>query len=181
MTRTLPEARPLPRGRRALVIAGLIVAIVGPGTAHTAPPAPLLADRIEVFKADRRLVLLREGKALATYRVSLGADPVGAKREEGDHRTPEGAYVIDFHKSDSAYHLALHISYPNDEDRRQAAQRGVSPGGAVMIHGLPNDLPGFLPIHRTHDWTDGCIAVTDREIEEIAAAVPDGTPIEIHP
>jgi murein L,D-transpeptidase YafK len=166
---------------RAGALVALAALLVGPGAGRTAPSAVLLADRIEVFKAAHRLVLLRDGKPLRSYRVSIGANPRGPKRQEGDHRTPEGRYIIDFHKNDSAFHLALHISYPNEEDRRQAALRGVSPGGSVMIHGLPNDVPGFALIHRHRDWTDGCIAVTDREIEEIAAAVPDGTPIVIHP
>jgi murein L,D-transpeptidase YafK len=168
-------------GLRAGAVVALAALLIGPGAGHTAPSAVKLADRIEVFKAEHRLVLLRDGKPVKSYRVSIGTNPVGPKREQGDHRTPEGTYVIDFHKRDSAFHLALHISYPSEEDRRQAALRGVSPGGSVMIHGLPNDWPGFAVIHRYHDWTDGCIAVTDREIEEIAAAVPDGTPIVIHP
>lgn len=173
------------RGRISGLRAGAIIALaalmVGPGAGHTAPSAVLLADRIEVFKNMHQLILYRDGSVLRRYRISIGADPVGPKRQQGDHRTPEGRYVIDFHKRDSAFHLALHISYPNEEDRRQAALRGVSPGGSVMIHGFPNGWPGFALIHRHYDWTDGCIAVTDREIEEIAAAVPDGTPIDIHP
>jgi murein L,D-transpeptidase YafK len=142
---------------------------------------PLVADAIEVFKAKRELVLLKEGKPLKTYRVALGGDPVGPKRQQGDHRTPEGHYIIDFHNSSSAFHLSLHISYPNADDRRQAARRGVAPGVAIMIHGLPNGLGWVGEAHRLRDWTDGCIAVTDSEIEEIARAVPDGTPIIIHP
>jgi murein L,D-transpeptidase YafK len=168
-------------GLRAGLIVALAALVIGPGAGHTAPSAVLLADRIEVFKNMHELILYRDGKALKHYRISIGGNPVGPKRQQGDHRTPEGSYVIDFHKPDSAYHLALHISYPNDEDRRRAALRGVSPGGSVMIHGLPNGWPGFIFIHRHRDWTDGCIAVTDPEIEQIAAAVPDGTPIVIHP
>src|SRR5215472_9846456 len=105
-------------GLRAAATLALAL-LLGPGAGHTAPSAVLLADRIEVFKAKHRLVLFRDGKALKTYRVSIGANPVGPKQQQGDHRTPEGRYVIDFHKSDSAFHLALHISYPNDDDRRQ--------------------------------------------------------------
>jgi murein L,D-transpeptidase YafK len=142
---------------------------------------PAVADLVEVFKSERKLVLLSHGEALKTYQVALGGNPVGPKREQGDHRTPEGRYVIDFHNLRSAYHLALHISYPNAEDRRQAARRGVAPGGAIMIHGLPNGLRWIGEAHHLRDWTDGCIAVTNSEIEEIARAVPDGTPIIIYP
>jgi murein L,D-transpeptidase YafK len=164
-----------------VVLAALACLSGGASVARSASPEITRADRIEVFKAERRLVLLKDGRPLKTYRVSLGADPVGPKRQEGDHRTPEGRYTIDFHKYDSAFHLALHISYPNDKDRREAARRGVSPGGSIMIHGLPNGLAWFGLVHARRDWTDGCIAVTDSEIEEIARAVPDGTEIVIHP
>jgi murein L,D-transpeptidase YafK len=159
----------------------ILACLSGASVARPTSPDITLADRIEVFKAERRLVLLKDGRPLKTYRVALGADPVGPKRQEGDHRTPEGRYTIDFHKPDSAFHLALHISYPNEEDRRQAARRGVSPGGSIMIHGLPNGLAWFGRLHARRDWTDGCIAVTDSEIEEIARAVPDGTVIVIYP
>ena len=148
--------------------------------AETSARLPI-ADTIEVFKAKRELVLLKDGKPLKSYRVALGGDPVGPKRQQGDHRTPEGRYIIDFHNSSSAFDLSLHISYPNADDRRQAARRGVAPGGAIMIHGLPNGLGWVGEAHRLRDWTDGCIAVTDSEIEEIARVVPDGTPIVIHP
>jgi murein L,D-transpeptidase YafK len=168
---------------RSFTLAIAALACLGSAPSLARPPSPdtALADRIEVFKAERRLVLLRDGQALKTYRVALGADPVGPKRQEGDHRTPEGRYTIDFHKPDSTFHLALHISYPNEEDRRRAARRGISPGGSIMIHGLPNGLAGFGRVHASRDWTDGCIAVTDGEIDEIARAVPDGTVIVIYP
>lgn len=100
---------------------------------------------------------LKDGQSFKTYRVALGADPIGPKRQEGDHRTPEGRYTIDFHKPDSAFHLALHISYPNEEDRREAARSGVSPGGSIMIHGLPNGLAWFGRVHAHRDWTDGAL------------------------
>ena len=167
---------------RSFTLALAILAFLsGASVAHPASPDSALADRIEVFKAERRLVLLKDGQPLKTYRVALGADPVGAKRQQGDHRTPEGRYIIDFHKPDSVFHLALHISYPNEEDRRQAARRGASPGGSIMIHGLPNGFAWVGRLHARRDWTDGCIAVTDSEIEEIARAVPDGTVIVIYP
>ncbi len=139
------------------------------------------ADRILVEKAARTLTLFRGTTPLTIYRVALGREPVGPKREEGDHRTPEGFYTIDRRKPDSDFHLALHISYPNQEDVAQASARGVSPGSDIMIHGLPNGYGWIGALHRRKDWTDGCVAVTDQEIEEIWRAVPDGTAIEIRP
>jgi len=118
---------------------------------------------------------------LKEYRVALGFSPVGPKQHEGDGRTPEGNYKIDFHKSDSAFHRALHISYPDAVDTARAAEAGVAPGGDIMIHGLPNGFSAAGLTHRLHDWTAGCIAVTDSEIDEIWASVSDGTPIEIRP
>ncbi len=144
-------------------------------------PALPAADRVLVEKAARRLTLLREGRPLKTYRVALGGNPLGHKEQEGDQRTPEGVYTIDFHKADSSFHRALHITYPNAEDTARAAARGVPAGGDIMIHGLPNENPDWGALHVERDWTAGCIAVTNEEIEEIWAAVADGTPIEIRP
>jgi len=148
--------------------------------AHAKESLPT-ADAIEVFKARRELVLLRDGKPIKTYKVSLGIHPAGTKERQGDRRTPEGRYVIDYHNYASAFHLSLHISYPSAQDRKRAAARHVPPGGDIMIHGLPNGMGALSALLRGVDWTDGCIAVDDEEIEEIAEAVPDGTPIVIHP
>lgn len=142
-------------------------------------PPETVADKILIEKKDRRLTLLTHGKALKTYRVALGRNPVGKKLEEGDKRTPEGMYVIDRRKEQSRYHRALHVSYPNQEDIAQAKARGVSPGGDIMIHGLPNGIGFVGNLHVKRDWTLGCIAVTNPEIEEIWRAVPDGTVVEI--
>jgi len=144
-------------------------------------PPNAVADRVLVEKAARRLSLLRDGNPLKVYRVALGGDPIGAKEQEGDQRTPEGIYVIDFHKEDSDYHRALHVSYPDSRDIERAKAQGVSPGGDIMIHGIRNGRGWIGAFHRRTDWTAGCIAVTDSEIEEIWRAVPDGTPIEIRP
>ena len=144
-------------------------------------PSDAVADRIRVEKAARRLTLLRGDNILKTYRVALGGAPVGPKEQEGDQRTPEGLYRIDFHKADSDYHLALHISYPEQRDIDRAAAQGVPPGSDIMIHGIRNGCGWIGAFHRRSDWTAGCIAVTDFEIEEIFRAVPDGTPIEIRP
>lgn len=139
------------------------------------------ADRIVVEKAQRRLTLYRDGIALTSYRIALGRAPIGPKQAEGDNRTPEGFYLIDRRKADSDYHRALHISYPNETDRVHAAARGVSAGGDIMIHGQRNGFGALAAITQKRDWTAGCIAVTDAEIEEIWRLVPDGTPIEIRP
>jgi murein L,D-transpeptidase YafK len=116
---------------------------------------------------------------LKTYVVALGRHPDGKKAEEGDGKTPEGTYTIDRRKIKSNFHRALHISYPNGSDAAQAKLRGVSPGGDIMIHGLPNLLSFVGQYHTIRDWTQGCVAVTNQEIEEIWRAAPDGTPVEI--
>ncbi len=142
---------------------------------------PLHADRVVVLKKERTLQLLSSGKVIKTYKVALGGDPVGPKTRQGDHKTPEGVYVLDSRNAHSQFHRAIHISYPSARDRAAARAKGVSPGGDVFVHGLPNGYGWVGPSHREKDWTDGCIAVTDEEIEEIWIAVADGTPIEIRP
>jgi murein L,D-transpeptidase YafK len=142
-------------------------------------PAGSDADLVVIDKSERSLTLFRESQRLKMYQVSLGGNPVGHKRQEGDGRTPEGVYTIDFHKRDSAFHRALHISYPSAADIRSAKARGVSPGGDIMIHGLPNGFGFVGSLHRRRDWTEGCVAVTNNEIEELWRAVPDGTPVKI--
>ncbi len=137
-------------------------------------------DKVVVYKGERRLELWRRGKLIKQYRISLGGNPVGHKQQEGDSRTPEGEYVIDYRNPNSRFHKSLHISYPNEEDRRRARERGVSPGGDIMIHGLPNGMD-LAAVISEFDWTDGCIAVNNREIEEIWQAVPNGTAITLKP
>lgn len=139
------------------------------------------ADRIVVYKSERRLDLYRDGKLLKSYHASLGRQPVGPKRREGDGRTPEGSYVIDGRLPHTPYFLGLHISYPDAEDRAEAAAMGVSPGGAILIHGVGWVKGGVSAAEARTDWTEGCIAVTNAEIAEIWAAVDDGTPIDIRP
>ena len=138
-------------------------------------------DRVVVNKARREMLLLAGGNVLRAYRIALGFDPVGHKTREGDGRTPEGRYVIERRNPRSAYHLALRISYPNQGDRQRAEALGVDPGGDIMIHGLPNGVDSAGRGHPERDWTRGCIAVSDTEIEEIWSLVADGTAIEINP
>lgn len=125
--------------------------------------------------------LLANGKVIRTYKVALGRGGLAPKEKEGDARTPEGHYTIDSRNASSAYHKALHISYPNAEQRQRAAKRGISPGGAIMIHGLPNGMGWVGATQRFYDWTLGCIDVTNQEIDEIWTLVPMGTPVEIRP
>ena len=134
-----------------------------------------------VLKAPRRLLLLRGARVLRDYAIALGRTPVGPKRNRGDGRTPEGRYRIDGRVADSRFHRALRISYPNDDDRAFARRAGVDPGGDVMIHGLPDGERWVGEAHRAFDWTNGCIGVTDDEMDEIWELVDDGTPIEIRP
>jgi tetratricopeptide (TPR) repeat protein len=139
------------------------------------------ADKILIEKQERRLTLFSKGKALKTYRIALGGNPDGPKEKQGDNKTPEGTYVIDSRNRDSQYHLSLHISYPNEKDRKRARELGVSPGGDIMIHGIKNGVSWVGDLHTQVDWTKGCIAVTDEEIEEIDRFAPNGTIVEIRP
>ncbi len=163
----------------ALFVVLAIFVIIAANHSHHQLPEEFRADRIVVEKAARKLTLFRGGTPWKTYHVALGRAPVGQKEREGDQRTPEGNYIIDAHKPDSDYHLALHISYPSKADLTAAAQRGDDPGGDIMVHGLPNGYKWVGMLHRQKDWTAGCIAVTDEEIEEIYRAAPNGTVIEI--
>ena len=144
-------------------------------------PAASQADLIKVDKSARTLTLLRGTEIIRTYRVSLGSAPDGHKSREGDRRTPEGRYSVDSRNPRSRFHLALHISYPNAGDRLNAQRQSVPPGGDIMIHGLPNGLSWLDRLHLRRDWTDGCVAVTNSEMEEIWAHVATGTTIEILP
>jgi murein L,D-transpeptidase YafK len=157
---------------------GLLCALM---TAQSVSQTVLHADHVVVLKRERTLELLTQGKVIKKYKIALGGDPVGAKTRKGDHKTPEGVYVLDFRNRYSRFYKAIHISYPNEHDRAVALQEGVSPGGDVFVHGLPNGFGAIGSAHRLRDWTDGCIAVTNEEIDEIWKAVPDGIQIEIRP
>lgn len=144
-------------------------------------PVSAKADRVIVMKKERTLTLMRQGKILKTYKVALGGNPVGAKTRQGDHKTPEGVYLLDRRNAQSKFYKSIHISYPDAKDFIHARKLGVSPGGDVYIHGLPNGYKWVGSSHRLKDWTDGCVAVTDEEMDEIWRMVPDGTLIEIKP
>ena len=139
------------------------------------------ADLIVIEKSKRRLILYSQDKILKEYKIALGPQPEGPKTQLGDGKTPEGKYIIDQKNSQSAYHLSLHISYPNEEDQKRAKSLGVNPGGQIMIHGLPNHLGWMGKLHQYRDWTQGCVALTNAEIEEVWNLVPVGTAVEIKP
>ena len=139
------------------------------------------ADYVIVNKSERKTMLFATGKLLKSYRISLGGNPVGHKVQEGDQKTPEGRYVLDYKKSDSAYYKAIRVSYPNAQDKQNAARLNVSPGGQIMIHGQANGFAWLGGVLKYFDWTAGCIAVTNTEMEDIWTLVDAGTPIEINP
>ncbi len=139
------------------------------------------ADRVLVVKSESKLYLLKNGTVIAEYRAAFGANPQGHKQQQGDERTPEGAYVLDYKKEDSAFYKAIHISYPNVKDKYRARQAGVDPGGFIMIHGQKNGLGWLSWITQFFNWTDGCIAVSNSAMDEIWQSVPVGTPIEVRP
>ncbi|HYH00626.1 MAG TPA: L,D-transpeptidase family protein [Terriglobales bacterium] len=155
--------------------------LLNAGSAHCAEPAPPKIDKIIVLKSERKLLLVSQEAVVKTYRVALGKNPKGPKTQMGDHRTPEGSYVVDSRNPKSQYHRSLHISYPNAQDKDRARKLRKNPGGDIFIHGLPNGQGWIGKAHVLTDWTLGCIAVTNEEIEEIWRLVPNGTPIEIRP
>lgn len=137
------------------------------------------ADKVLVVKSERRLYLLQDGNVLRSFRVALGPNPVGAKMFAGDGRTPEGLYILDWRNVNSRFYRAIHISYPNNNDAARAGQFGSNPGGLIMVHGQPVD--GFNGSNPYFDWTEGCIALSNQEMDEVWMAVDDGTLIEILP
>jgi murein L,D-transpeptidase YafK len=139
------------------------------------------ADKILIEKKARKLTLLRDSVAVRIYKIALGNAPEGAKRCQGDGRTPEGNYIISGRNKNSQFHLSLRISYPNETDRTAARKNRCNPGGDIFIHGLMNGLGWIGKAHTARDWTLGCIAVTNEEIEEIWRLVPNGTVVEIKP
>lgn len=166
-------------GLLAALGAGLFVAHDAIGDDTPPLPAQAKADSVLVEKSARRMTLLREGRTLATYRVSLGSGGLAPKRREGDRLVPQGRYRIEWRNPKSGYHRSLKVSYPSPEDVRGAAGRGEPAGSNIMIHGVPNGLGWIGRLHRLVDWTAGCVAVTNAEIDDIWRAVPVGAPVEI--
>jgi murein L,D-transpeptidase YafK len=149
-----------------------------PSSAATNKAVP---NKVIVIKSMRVLVLLRDDEILKTYKISLGKNPVGHKIQQGDFRTPEGTYLLDVRNPRSKYHLAFHLSYPNRTDVLSAREAGVSPGGDIMIHGAPNKRSYLDEATGLFDWTDGCIALKNADIEDMWSLVSERTPIEIRP
>lgn len=138
-------------------------------------------DAVLVKKSEKRLYLLAQGIPVKEYKVVFGPKPVGHKQKEGDEKTPEGKYVLDYKKENSLFYKAIHISYPNEEDKAKARHLGVNPGSLIMIHGQRNGLGWLSALNQRFNWTDGCIAVTNQEMDEIWRLIHVGTPIEIQP
>jgi len=141
----------------------------------------LHADRVVVVKSEKKLYLVKNGIRVQNFPIALSPRPRGHKQYEGDERTPEGSYILDFKNEDSDFYKSIHISYPNQQDIDRAAASGVAPGGLIMIHGIPNDTTLPASLIQTYNWTDGCIAVTNSAMDEIWQAVEVGTPIDIFP
>jgi len=139
------------------------------------------ADYILVDKSERSMTLYSKHSKIKTYKIALGRKPLGPKLLQGDQKTPEGHYIIDGRNPDSRFYRSLHISYPNEIDMELTEQAGISPGGDIFIHGTGKEKEWMGKFHRAYDWTDGCIAVTDEEVDEIWQMVPDGTKIVIVP
>jgi murein L,D-transpeptidase YafK len=172
--------------RRALRVGTAVALLVAAGAvwAHWPPrqaAAGTQATRVLVEKSVRRLTVLHDDKAIGSYTIALGLNPVGPKTRQGDNRTPEGLYVIDWRTPGGRFRRALHVSYPNAPDRLVAKGAGVDPGGDIFIHGIKSGFGWLGRAHRLVDWTAGCIAVTNAEIDQIWRQVPNGTVVEIRP
>jgi len=140
-----------------------------------------LADEVIIDKSDRELYLLNDGEIIRTFKIALSIRPDGDKKKEGDFKTPEGRYMLDMRNPNSDYFLSIHVSYPSAEDRQEAKRSGVSPGGAIMIHGQPNEPSRSETYYKTQDWTNGCIAVSNSDMIDIWLMTGNNTPIEIRP
>lgn len=170
----------LAQARVTLAVIAAVASLVVTAMPTFASDFPV-ADRVVVEKGERKLHLLKKGEIFKTFDIALGNAPEGHKQEEGDSRTPEGLYRLDLRNPDSDFFLSIRVSYPNAEDRRKARERGVSPGGQIMIHGQPNVPTYSAGFYRTADWTDGCIAVSNSDMIDIWLMTPDDVPIEIRP
>jgi murein L,D-transpeptidase YafK len=139
------------------------------------------ADAVLVVKSEKRLYLLKNGKPFASYHVTFGGQPTGHKQAQGDQRTPEGHYILDYKNPNSKFYKSIHVSYPNARDRANARRLGVDPGGDIMIHGQTNGWGWAAPVVQFFSWTDGCIALSNKDMDRVWAAVDPGTPIQIKP
>ena len=169
----------IPHLFKTLLLLGAVVTTVMPGVSVTGEFP--VADKVLIEKSERKLHLLKNGVSFRSFDIALGIRPVGDKMQEGDFMTPEGTYRLDSRNSQSDFFLAIHVSYPNQQDRRNAKRIGVNPGGAIMIHGQPNSPTKSEVYYRTQDWTNGCIAVSNSDMIDIWLMTTDDTLIEIRP
>ncbi len=169
------------RGALLAATLGLAAMVSGQVSAMVSPEALPMADRVVVVKSERRLYLMRGGVPYRSFKVWLGLAPKGHKEQEGDFRTPEGLYRLDAKNSQSEYFLSIHVSYPSRDDMERARRSHVEPGGAIMIHGLPNTLKHPAEYYFRNDWTNGCIALTNDDMLEVWLLTRVDTPIEIRP
>lgn len=169
----------IPHLFKALLLLGAVVTTAMPGVSVTGEFP--VADKVLIEKSERKLHLLKNGVSFRSFDIALGIRPVGDKMQEGDFMTPEGTYRLDSRNSQSDFFLAIHVSYPNQQDRRNAKRIGVNPGGAIMIHGQPNSPTKSEVYYRTQDWTNGCIAVSNSDMIDIWLMTTDDTLIEIRP
>jgi murein L,D-transpeptidase YafK len=164
------------RSRRAILLAALSTLAIG---CSAKLDATKKVDKIVVVKSAHTMTLYSANSPLKVYKVALGRGAGDAKEHRGDHETPEGNYLIDAKNAHSRFHLALHVSYPNAEDKARAKSLGQPAGGDIMIHAVEPKFAWLGGLQHDVDWTDGCIAVTDKEMDESWKVVPVGTPIEI--
>ncbi len=165
--------------RAAPLIATMLITM--PLMAQLPPIDRSAVDLVVIYKGDRLLQLKSQGRVVQSFDIALGAQPRGHKLSEGDGRTPEGVYTLDWRNASSQFYRSIHISYPREGDQAAAQRKGLSPGGLIMIHGLPNGRRAGDMNHPSSDWTNGCIAVTNDEMDEIWSRVEDGTTIIIFP
>jgi murein L,D-transpeptidase YafK len=175
MTGTCPHCRPMNLNRPIFLLI-LLFSLQPLHAVHAQK-----ADKVLVIKSEGRLHLLNKGQRFASYRATFGAQPVGHKERRGDERTPEGHYVLDYKNPNSQFYKSIHISYPNAQDRRNARHLGVNPGGDIMVHGQTNGWGWAGPLMQFLPWTDGCVALSNGDMDEVWKAVDPGTPIEIRP
>jgi murein L,D-transpeptidase YafK len=168
------SARSITRLAALLVTAGLLVA--APVVAQAEK-----ADLVRIVKSERRLYLMKNGKEVDSFHATFGADPKGHKQRRGDERTPEGRYTLSYKNPHSSFYRSIHISYPNARDREKARTMGVDPGGDIMIHGQKNGVEWLTPLSQLFNWTDGCVALTNADMDRVWDSVDAGTPIEIYP
>jgi len=159
------------------VFIGALLALFLSGVVYSAEKA----DRVLVDKSESRLYLIRNNEVFASFRVKFGANPKGHKQQLGDERTPEGKYTLGYKNAGSSFYKSIHISYPNARDQEVARKLGVSPGGDIMVHGQPNGWGSYSPLIQLFNWTDGCVALKNSDMDIVWDAVEPGTPIEIRP